>query len=86
MASADKTIVLITGGITSKYFELAAQLLPDPSKHIILGSRTASKGEKAVQELQAKKLPGTIEFVQIDISNEDSISIFYRPITLSHLR
>ncbi|KAJ6273921.1 hypothetical protein PSV08DRAFT_369263 [Bipolaris maydis] len=33
---------------------------------ILLGSRSASKGEKAVQDLQSQNLPGTVELTQID--------------------
>ena len=61
---------LANGGIG---FELASQLLQDPSKHVLLGARSPEKGNAAVSELQSRKLPGTVEFLKIDVSDEASI-------------
>ncbi|KAF2640387.1 NAD(P)-binding protein [Massarina eburnea CBS 473.64] len=86
MASTNKSIVLITGANSGIGFELAAQLLADASKHILLGSRTVAKGEKAVQELQSKNLPGTVEFLQIDVSKEESINAAAKHVEEKHGR
>ncbi len=49
-------------------------MLSDPSNHILLGSRSIAKGETAVKDLQSRKLPGTVELLQIDVTNEESIT------------
>ncbi|PSN74248.1 NAD(P)-binding protein [Corynespora cassiicola Philippines] len=72
-ATQDQTIVLITGANGGIGFELASQLLQDPSKHVLLGARSPEKGNAAVSELQSRKLPGTVEFLKIDVSDEASI-------------
>ncbi|KAF4548717.1 Short chain dehydrogenase-like protein 40 [Elsinoe fawcettii] len=71
--SASKSIILITGANSGIGKELARQLLADPSKHVLLGARSASKGEAAVKELQALKLPGTIELLLIDVTDQKSV-------------
>ena len=55
-------------------FELASQLLSDSSKHVILGSRSVERGEAAVRDLQSRKLPGTVELLQLDVASDESIS------------
>lgn len=67
-------------------FEVAAQLLPDASNHILLGARSVEKGEAAVKELQSRKLPGTVELVQIDLSSEDSIAAAAKAVESKHGR
>lgn len=54
-------------------FELASQLMSDPSKHVILCSRSAEKGEKALEEIKALGKPGSVEFLQLDVTDEKSI-------------
>ncbi len=66
-----KLIIKANGGIG---FEVALQLLSEPSNHILLGSRSVKKGEAAVQDLQSRKLPGTVELLQIDVTDEESIA------------
>ena len=55
-------------------FELASQLLSDLSKHVLLGSRSAEKGEAAVKDLQSRKQPGTVELLTLDVASEESIT------------
>ena len=42
--------------------------------HVLLGSRSSSKGEAAVKDLESRKLPGTVELVTIDTSKDDTIN------------
>ncbi|KAF1841643.1 NAD(P)-binding protein [Cucurbitaria berberidis CBS 394.84] len=70
----DKIITLITGANGGIGFELASQLLADGKNFVLLGSRSQEKGEAAVQELKKRSLPGTVELVQVDVSDEQSIA------------
>ena len=93
--SANKSIVLITGGTHSHTsqsislepcntdktqgnggigYETAAQLLADPSKHVIIGSRSTEKGEAAVKDLQARGHPGSVELLHLDMKSHESIA------------
>ncbi len=75
MAYASKEIVLITGGNQGLGFQVAKKLLTDHSDRFFcfLGSRTPSKGEVAVKELQDSGLTGC-EAIEIDVSKDDSIA------------
>lgn len=53
---------------------MARQFLADASNHILLGSRSIEKGERAVKELQSQHLSGIVELVQVDVSSEDSVA------------
>lgn len=55
-------------------FELAAQLVSDASKHVLLGSRSVEKGEAAVKSIRSQHPQGHIDLVQIDVANDESIS------------
>ncbi|KAF2269997.1 NAD(P)-binding protein [Lojkania enalia] len=74
MVAIKQTIVLITGGNGGIGFELAAQLLSDASKYVLLGSRSLEKGNAAVENLRSRKLPGTVDLVQVDVADETSIA------------
>lgn len=76
-----KFVVQANGGLG---FELAAQLITDATKYVLLGSRSAEKGEAAVTELQSRKQPGTIELVQIDVSNQASIEAAAKSVESKH--
>ncbi|KAF2469717.1 NAD(P)-binding protein [Lindgomyces ingoldianus] len=73
--ASDKRIILITGanngiGFDSSYALAAAS----PNNHIIMGVRTMSKGETAIKEIQTRKPQGTLSLVQLDISDDESIT------------
>ncbi|KAI1324560.1 putative short-chain dehydrogenase [Xylariaceae sp. FL0255] len=72
--STEKAIVLVTGGNAGIGLEIITQLLTDGSFHVLLGARSVERGEAAVKDLQSRNLPGTIELVQIDLVDEDSIT------------
>lgn len=40
---------------------------------MLLGSRSADKGNAAVKDLESQKLPGSIEMLQVDLTSDDSI-------------
>jgi len=81
-----KNIVLITGGNGGIGFELALQLLSDASTHVLLGSRSAEKGEAAVKDLQSRKQPGTVELLQVDVASDESITAAAKRVESKHGR
>ena len=60
--------------------------MSDPSKHVILGSRSAEKGATALKDLQSQGLPGAVELLQIDVSSEDSIASAVQEVESRHDR
>ncbi|KAF2118025.1 hypothetical protein BDV96DRAFT_489286 [Lophiotrema nucula] len=83
-ASAAKTIVLITGANSGVGFELAAQLLAKESYHVLLGARSTQKGNTALQDLQSRKLPGSVEFLEIDATKDDTIERAAKSVEQNH--
>lgn len=55
-------------------FAIAHQLLAKGTYHVILGARSSSKGATALQDLQSRKLSGSIELMQLDVQSDDHIS------------
>jgi NAD(P)-dependent dehydrogenase (short-subunit alcohol dehydrogenase family) len=45
-----------------------------PSYHVIVGSRSVEKGEKALSELKAQNPKGTLSLVQLDVTDQTSIA------------
>ncbi|KAH7079775.1 hypothetical protein FB567DRAFT_607231 [Paraphoma chrysanthemicola] len=86
MTDPQKSIVLITGANSGIGFELAAQLLNDGNKHVLLGSRSVDKGDKAVKDLQSRGLPGSVELLQVDVSDESSIAAAAKAVEENHAR
>ena len=54
------------------------------SYHVYLGARSSSKGTAALEDLQSRKLPGSIEFIQLDVQSDDDISQAAASIAKSH--
>jgi len=79
--------VFITGGNTGIGLEIVKHLLSSPLSYtIILGSRSVSKGEAAAEQV-LKDNPSstsTIEVLQIDITNDGSITEAVESIDKKH--
>ncbi|KAK7178513.1 hypothetical protein DPSP01_014633 [Paraphaeosphaeria sporulosa] len=86
MVSPNKIIVLVTGANSGIGLELATQLLSDEKKHVLLGSRSVEKGTTAVTDLRSRNLPGSVELLQIDVSDEDSITAAAKAVEENHGR
>ncbi|MCJ1379609.1 hypothetical protein MMC17_002711 [Xylographa soralifera] len=79
-----KKLILITGANGGIGLEVARQLLAQASNHVLLGSRSIEKGEKAIQELQSQHPYGTVELVQVDVSSEASVAAAAKAVESEH--
>ncbi|KAI1630930.1 putative short chain dehydrogenase/reductase [Biscogniauxia mediterranea] len=72
------TVILVTGANSGIGYETVIALATVVSdSHILLGSRTLEKGEKALSEIksaQGNSLKSTISVVQIDVTDRESIN------------
>jgi len=69
-----KIITLITGANQGVGFETAKNiLLSSDSYHVLIGSRDPQKGSEAVARLQSYPIKGTASWIQIDVTNDNSV-------------
>ncbi|KAI1214423.1 putative short chain dehydrogenase/reductase [Annulohypoxylon truncatum] len=75
--ASDKTIVLITGANSGIGYETVVALSSASANfHVLLGSRSMEKGQKALESLQlahGDSLKGSISVLQIDVTDQTSI-------------
>ncbi|KAK3684481.1 hypothetical protein LTR37_020229 [Vermiconidia calcicola] len=84
--SSDKVIVLITGGNSGIGYSLAEQLLVDKTKHVIITSRSIEKGDAALKALQDLKQPGSVEVMQLQLTDPNSIAALANKVQEKHGR
>ncbi|KAI2608175.1 putative short chain dehydrogenase/reductase [Hypoxylon fragiforme] len=81
--ASNKTVVLVTGGNSGIGFETVLALSSaSPNLHILLGSRSLEKGQKALEEMQALSrsrpdevaLQSPISVLQLDVADRASIA------------
>ncbi|KAH8751407.1 hypothetical protein F5882DRAFT_454510 [Hyaloscypha sp. PMI_1271] len=84
--SSKQTIVLITGANRGIGYETAKNLLLHSAKyHILLGSRSLSRGASAASDLQSTPgVLGTVTSLQLDITSDSSISDAFEFIKTTH--
>ncbi|KAK0624511.1 Short-chain dehydrogenase/reductase tropE [Lasiodiplodia hormozganensis] len=71
----EKKIVLITGANAGVGFASATVIAEHSSSfHVIIGARSAIKGQKAVDDLKAKGFPGTVSTVKLEVQDAASIA------------
>lgn len=58
--------------------------MANESNHVIIGSRSAEKGEAALKALQSKGLPGSVELVQLDVKSWDSVAAAAKAVEDKH--
>ncbi|KAI0853832.1 putative short chain dehydrogenase/reductase [Daldinia vernicosa] len=75
--ASNKTIILVTGASSGIGYETVAALSNTSADfHILLGSRSIEKGQRALDELQSARgssLKGPISTIQIDVTDQKSI-------------
>lgn len=70
---SQQKIVLVTGGNNGIGFETCAQLAAESNTHVVMGSRSTEKGEKAVAAIKARVPSASLTLVQLDITSDESI-------------
>ena len=72
-AAMSKT-VLVTGANTGIGYALCKLLATEHGCSVLLGSRTKSKGEKAVADIKKLAPNASVELVEIDVSSDESVA------------
>ncbi|CAO1632864.1 unnamed protein product [Jaminaea pallidilutea] len=87
--TTQKLITLVTGANAGIGFAIAKILYSDPAFHVLLGSRSLPKGEAAAEAIQQSSTStdkGSIEVVQLDVTQPASISALCEHIQNTHGR
>lgn len=88
--AATKTLVLITGANQGLGYYAAQQLAATGNYHILVGSRSVDKAEKAIESLandSAVKIDaGNLEPLLIDVTSDDSIKAAAQTVEEKHGR
>ncbi|KAI0376934.1 NAD(P)-binding protein [Hypomontagnella monticulosa] len=87
--AADKHIILITGGNTGLGYEIVKALYKtDVPYEIIIGCRTPSKGEAAIETLRKEipSSPSSLSIVQVDLNSDESLEKAVETLTTRHGR
>ncbi|KAI0599548.1 hypothetical protein F4775DRAFT_115430 [Biscogniauxia sp. FL1348] len=74
--ASDKTVILVTGGNTGLGLEAVKALYKTETPYeIIIGCRTVSKGEAAVESLKKEiaQSPSTLSVIQVDLESDSSL-------------
>ena len=66
--------VLVTGANTGIGYALCKLLATEHGCSVLLGSRTKSKGEKAVADIKKLAPNASVELVEIDVSSDESVA------------
>jgi NAD(P)-dependent dehydrogenase (short-subunit alcohol dehydrogenase family) len=67
-------------------FEIARQFLARGTYHVYLSARSSQKGNAALEDLQSRKLPGSVEFLTLDVQSDEHIANAAIQISKSHGR
>ncbi|KAH7353514.1 hypothetical protein B0T11DRAFT_320503 [Plectosphaerella cucumerina] len=72
--SANQKIILVTGANSGIGFDTSYALAnASPDNHVIMGARSSAKGLAALAEIQDRKPAGTLSFLELDITSDESI-------------
>ncbi|KAF9874356.1 short-chain dehydrogenase [Colletotrichum karsti] len=84
---SSKRIVFITGANTGIGLETIKFLLQSSKPyHVILGARSAEKGEEAIAQLKKEysSTQSSLEFLEIDVTSDDAIQSAFDTISKKH--
>jgi len=85
--AASKIIVLITGANQGIGFETAKNLINHaPDYHVLLGSRDIAKGKEAANVLKDTLPQGTVDAIQIDVTDDASVDAAAELVEKTHGR
>ncbi|KAL3420964.1 short-chain dehydrogenase [Phlyctema vagabunda] len=70
-----KIVALITGANGGIGYETALVFAKASEEyHVLVGSRSLEKGEKAVEEIKKQKIKGDVSLIQLDVTDDTSIT------------
>jgi NAD(P)-dependent dehydrogenase (short-subunit alcohol dehydrogenase family) len=72
--TASSTIVLVTGGNNGVGLATCELFANQSNYHVIMGSRSLEKGQKALSSIESLKHAGSISLVRLDIDSDESIA------------
>ena len=72
--AATQSLVLVTGGNNGIGYETCLTLSTDPRFHVVMGSRSLSKGESALDRIRASHPTASLSLIQFDINSDSSIA------------
>lgn len=67
-------------------YEICAALAADGSFHVLMGSRSTDKGNKAIAEIQSASPSASIELCQLDVTSDNSIANAVKQVNATHGR
>lgn len=79
-------VVLITGGNNGIGLAASDLLTSKKTFHVVIGSRSIEKGEKALADIQTRHPESAISLVQLDITSDDSIAAAVKSVEAEHGR
>ncbi|KAH8654963.1 carbonyl reductase [Tricladium varicosporioides] len=87
MEAIQKTIVLITGANQGIGYETAKILVNESSKyHVLFASRDLVKGIEAIQTIKSDSIKGTLELIQLDVTDDVSVDAAASQVSKTHGR
>ncbi|KAL4874953.1 hypothetical protein BJY04DRAFT_224467 [Aspergillus karnatakaensis] len=82
---SEKKIILVTGATSGIGYETSYALAAaSPNNHVLMGSRSLEKGQKALADLQSRNPAGTLALIHLDVTDDSTIAAAVETITTTH--